>query len=205
MSARHAFPSFDEPAMKATFDITLTVDSGDTAISNGAIVSDTPAGAGKHAIKFATSKKMSTYLVAMLVGDFQCISGSADDVPIRVCTTPGLQKLGHFALDAAEASIRFFDGYYGIQYPFVKLDLIGIPDFAAGAMENAGAIFSRESLLMVDERNASDRQREAVVLRFFEELSVDQTAAAMECAAGTIKATVHQALRILKTKLRQTT
>jgi aminopeptidase N len=155
MSARHAFPSFDEPAMKATFDITLTVDNGDTAISNGAIVSDTPAGAGKHAIKFATSKRMSTYLVAMLVGDFQCISGSADDIPIRVCTTPGLQPLGHFALDAAVASIKFFDGYYGIKYPFAKLDLIGIPDFAAGAMENAAAITFRETDLLVDDKTAS--------------------------------------------------
>jgi aminopeptidase N/puromycin-sensitive aminopeptidase len=163
MSARHAFPSFDEPAMKAAFDITLTIDNGDTAISNGAIVSDTPAGGGagappstgKHTIKFATSTKMSTYLVAMLVGDFQCISGSADDVPIRVCTTPGLQQLGHFALDAAEASIKFFDAYYGIRYPFVKLDLIGIPDFAAGAMENAGAITFRETDLLVDDKIAS--------------------------------------------------
>jgi aminopeptidase N len=155
MSARHAFPSFDEPAMKATFDITLTIDDGDTAISNGAIVSDTPAGAGKHTIRFATTKKLPTYLVAMLVGDFQCISGSADDIPIRVCTTPGLQQLGHFALDAAEASVKFFDGYYGIKYPFVKLDLISIPDFAAGAMENAGAITFRETDLLVDDKIAS--------------------------------------------------
>src|SRR5512142_211767 len=79
-SARRAFPSFDEPAMKATFDITLVVDNGDTAISNGPIVADTPESNGKHAIKFGTTKKISTYLVAMLVGDFQCISGSADDV-----------------------------------------------------------------------------------------------------------------------------
>jgi aminopeptidase N len=161
-SARYAFPSFDEPAMKATFDITLVVDNGDTAISNGAIVSDTPAGAGKHAIKFATTRKMSTYLVAMLVGDFQCISGGADGTPIRVCTTPGLQPLGHFALSAAEASIHFFDGYYGIQYPFGKLDLIGIPDFAAGAMENAGAITFRETDLLVDDKTASELAKKRV-------------------------------------------
>jgi aminopeptidase N len=155
MSARHAFPSFDEPAMKATFDITLTIDDGDVAISNGSIVSDTPAGAGKHAVKFSTTKKLPTYLVAMLVGDFQCISGSADDVPIRVCTTPGLQQLGHFALEASQESIKFFDGYYGIKYPFGKLDLIGIPDFAAGAMENAGAITFRETDLLVDDKISS--------------------------------------------------
>jgi aminopeptidase N/puromycin-sensitive aminopeptidase len=155
MSARHAFPSFDEPAMKATFDITLTIDDGDVAISNGALVSDTPAGAGRHSVKFATTPKLPTYLVAMLVGDFQCISGSADNVPIRVCTTPGLQQLGHFALDASVASVKFFDSYYGIRYPFGKLDLIGIPDFAAGAMENAGAITFRETDLLVDDKTAS--------------------------------------------------
>ena len=154
-SARKAFPCFDEPAMKATYDITLVVDRNDTAISNGAIIADTPMGEAKHALRFATTRKMSTYLVAMLIGDFQCIEGSADGVPIRVCTTPGLQQLGHFALDAAKASVTFFDRYYGINYPFGKLDLIGIPDFAAGAMENAGAITFRETDLLVDEKSAS--------------------------------------------------
>ncbi|HYM61331.1 MAG TPA: M1 family aminopeptidase [Thermoanaerobaculia bacterium] len=154
-SARRAFPCFDEPAMKATFDITLVVDAGDTAISNEAIVSDKPAGEGKHALKFGTTKRLPTYLVAMLVGDFQCIEGTADGLPIRVCTTPGLQNLGHFALAAAQASISFFNRYYDIKYPFGKLDMIGIPDFAAGAMENAGAIVYRETDLLIDEKTAS--------------------------------------------------
>lgn len=154
-SARRAFPCFDEPAMKATFDITLVVDAGDTAISNAAIVSDTPADNGKHALRFATTGKMSTYLVALLVGDFQCVSGQADGIPIRVCATPGLQQLGTFALSAAEACVTFFDQYYGIKYPFGKLDLIGIPDFAAGAMENIGAITFREADLLVDEKTVS--------------------------------------------------
>jgi aminopeptidase N len=154
-SARRAFPCFDEPAMKATYDITLVIDRGDTAISNGEIVSDTPSSSGKHAIKFATTKKMSTYLVAMLVGDFECIKGGTAATPIRVCATPGLQSLGQFALRTAEASIDYFNKYYGIDYPFGKLDLIGIPDFAAGAMENAAAITFRETDLLVDEKNSS--------------------------------------------------
>jgi aminopeptidase N len=155
MSARRAFPCFDEPAMKATFDVTLVVDRGDTAISNGPIVSDTPAGEGKHALRFGTTKKISTYLLAFLVGDFQCIEGAAEGVPIRVCSTPGLQQLGHFSLGAAQASLRFFNRYYAIPYPFGKLDLIGIPDFAAGAMENVGAITFRETDLLIDEKTAS--------------------------------------------------
>ncbi|MGH9419176.1 MAG: M1 family metallopeptidase, partial [Thermoanaerobaculia bacterium] len=160
--ARRAFPSFDEPAMKATYDITLVVDDGDTAISNGTSASDTPAGTGKHAIRFHTTQKMSTYLVAMLVGDFQCINGGVDDIPIRVCSIPGMQDLGKFALSAAEASISFYDKYYGIKYPFGKLDLIGIPDFEAGAMENAGAITFRETALLLDDKTASVERKRRV-------------------------------------------
>jgi len=160
--ARRAFPSFDEPAMKATYDITLVVDNGDTAISNGEIASDTPAGPGKHAIRFRTTQKMSTYLVAMLVGDFQCVSGGVDDIPIRVCSVPGMQDLGKFAVSAAEACISFYDRYYGIKYPFGKLDLIGIPDFEAGAMENAGAITFRETALLIDDKTASVERKRGV-------------------------------------------
>jgi aminopeptidase N len=160
--ARRAFPSFDEPAMKATYDITLVVDDGDTAISNGSIASDTPSGPGKHAIRFRTTQKMSTYLVAMLVGDFQCVTGGVDDIPIRVCSVPGMQDLGKFALSAAEASISFYDRYYGIKYPFGKLDLIAIPDFEAGAMENAGAITFRETALLLDDKSASLEQKRGV-------------------------------------------
>ena len=169
--ARRAFPSFDEPAMKSTFDITLVVDNGDSAISNGAIASDTPAGPGKHAIRFRTTQKLSTYLVAMLVGDFQCVSGGVDDIPIRVCSVPGMQNLGKFAVSAAEASISFYDKYYGIKYPFGKLDLIGIPDFEAGAMENAGAITFRETALLIGARAETSgggrraRDRASVVRR----------------------------------------
>jgi len=160
--ARRAFPSFDEPSFKATFDITLVVDAGDTAISNEAILSDTPAGAAKHAIRFGTTRKMSTYLVALLVGDFKCIAGSSDGVPIRVCSTPGMEHLTRFALSAAEASVKFYNGYFGIPYPFGKLDLIGIPDFEAGAMENAGAVTFRETALLLDERTASVESKKSV-------------------------------------------
>jgi aminopeptidase N/puromycin-sensitive aminopeptidase len=159
--ARRAFPCFDEPAMKATFDISLTVDSGDTAISNGKIISDTPAGAGKHTLRFETTPRLSTYLVAMLVGDFDCIEGGADGIPIRVCGPPGrAAQYGHFALSAAEQAIRFYDQYYGIKYPFGKLDMIAIPDFEAGAMENAGAITYRETAIFYDPKTSSyERQK----------------------------------------------
>ncbi len=161
--ARRAFPCFDEPAMKATFDLTAVVDKGDTAISNAKIVSDTPGpGEGKHALKFATTPKMSTYLVALEVGDFQCLEGGADGIPIRVCATPDKAPLGKFALESAEQILKFYDRYYAIKYPFHKLDLVAIPDFGAGAMENTADITYREAALLLDDRTASIGEHKGV-------------------------------------------
>ncbi len=103
--ARRAFPCWDEPAFKATYDISLTVDAGDTVIANTPILTDAPVADGKHTITFQTTPKMSTYLVAFLVGDFQCLNGSADEVPIQACATPDKVQYGKLALDVAE-SIR---------------------------------------------------------------------------------------------------
>ncbi|MBZ5525020.1 MAG: M1 family metallopeptidase [Acidobacteriia bacterium] len=161
--ARRAFPSFDEPAMKATFDISLIVDKGDTAISNGRIISDTPGpGENKHTLKFSTTRKMSSYLVAMAVGDFQCNEGSEGGIPIRVCGTPDKKPLGTAALRYAGEILKYYNDYYGIPYPFEKLDIVGLPDFEAGAMENTGAIFYRETLLFIDEKNSAVDSRAAV-------------------------------------------
>jgi aminopeptidase N len=161
--ARRAFPSFDEPAYKATFDVSLTVDKGDTAISNTNIISDTPGPvADKHTLHFATTPKMSTYLVAFLVGDFKCTQGESDGVPIRACATPDKVALTPYALSAAEFVLHYYDNYFGIKYPMPKLDLIAIPDFEAGAMENFGAITYRETDFLIDREHASVGAKENV-------------------------------------------
>ena len=161
--ARRAFPSFDEPAYKATFEISMTIAQGDTAISNGTQLSDTPGPEpGTHTVSFATTPKMSSYLVAMVVGDFVCRSGASDGTPIRVCSTPDKLGLTAFALEAAEQQLAFYNAYFGIMYPFGKLDIIAVPDFAAGAMENSGAITFRERLLLVDPERASLGSRKNV-------------------------------------------
>jgi aminopeptidase N len=163
--ARRAFPSFDEPAYKATYDITVVADKGDIAISNKPVISDAPGpDEHKHTVRFATTAKMSTYLVAVAVGNFEYLEGSADGIPIRVYSTPGKKEMGAFALAAAEQCIKYYDHYFGIKYPFEKLDLIGLPDFAAGAMENAGAITFREILLLLDEKHASIGQEKEVAV-----------------------------------------
>jgi aminopeptidase N/puromycin-sensitive aminopeptidase len=164
--ARRAFPSFDEPAFKATFEVSLTIDAADTAISNTPIESDVAGPAGKHTLKFLTTPKMSTYLVAFLVGDFQCTSGNQDGVAIRVCSTPDKVALTPYALDVAKFMLHYYNTYFGILYPLKKLDLIGLPDFAAGAMENFGAITYRETDLLLDPQTASvdAKARVAVVV-----------------------------------------
>jgi aminopeptidase N len=154
--ARRAFPCFDEPAFKATFAVTLTIDRGDIAISNGKLLSDTLGPAPtQHTLKFAISPRMSSYLVAMAVGDFKCLDGAADGIPIRICATPDKKDLGRIALESAQQILHFYNTYYAIKYPFVKLDVLAVPDFAAGAMENTAAIFYRETDLLADAKSAS--------------------------------------------------
>jgi aminopeptidase N len=162
--ARRAFPSFDEPAYKAVFRVALVIDKGDTAISNGKVVSDTPGpGSGKHTLQFSDSPKMSSYLVAMMVGDFACIQGGADGIPIRVCAVPEKKDLLSYALLSAENILKFYDTYFQVKYPYQKLDIIAFPDFSAGAMENVAAITYRETLLTIDDKNASVDSHQAVV------------------------------------------
>ncbi|MGP8258348.1 MAG: M1 family metallopeptidase [Acidobacteriaceae bacterium] len=154
--ARRAFPSFDEPALKASFDVTLVVDAGDTAISNMNIVSDTAGPvAGKHTVVFAQTPRMSTYLVAWLVGDFKCSKGKSDGVPIRVCATPDNVGLTRFALGEAKQTLHDYNQYFGIKYPLAKLDLVAVPDFEEGAMENFGCITFREAVLLVDKKDGA--------------------------------------------------
>ena len=153
--ARRAFPSFDEPGYKATFDISTVADKGQVAISNSKIVSDTPGPGDKHTVRFATTPKMSSYLAALVVGNFEYIEGETDGIPIRVYSTPGKKEMGKFALETAEHVLSYYDKYFNVKYPYGKLDLVGLPDFSAGAMENTGCITFREVLLQIDEKQGS--------------------------------------------------
>jgi puromycin-sensitive aminopeptidase len=161
--ARKAFPCWDEPDFKARFKVTLVVDPELTAISNSRVVSETPIDSGKKAVSFAETVKMSTYLLAFIVGSFEATEPRiVNGTPLRVLCVPGKLRLAPFALEAGAFSLAFHADYYGIPYPGDKLDMIAIPDFAAGAMENLGAVTYRENALLVDEKTASRLELERV-------------------------------------------
>ena len=161
--ARRAFPCWDEPAGKAVFSVTLVVPAGLAAISNTAVVSEEPAEGGRRVVRFADSIKMSTYLVAFIVGELEATASvMVGSTPLRVWCVPGKAPLARFALDCGAFALDFFEKYYGIPYPGDKVDFLAIPDFAAGAMENLGAITFRETALLVDETAASHSELERV-------------------------------------------
>lgn len=161
--ARRAFPCFDEPAYKATFQVTMVADKGLTVISNTKALSDTPGPeAGKHTVHFARTPKMSSYLVAFVIGHFDYIEGSADGIPIRVYTSPGKKNLSPFALETAENVLRYYDHYFGIRYPFGKLDMVALSDFGPGAMENTGCITYREAFILLDEKHTDLEDRKFI-------------------------------------------
>jgi puromycin-sensitive aminopeptidase len=164
--ARRAFPCWDEPARKATFEISLLIPAGLTAISNMPVVSETPQASGTKLVRFDKSPIMSTYLLALMVGEFESVEAQAEGTMVRVWTTPGKKEQGRFALDVSCRLLSFYNSYFGIPYPLPKLDLIAIPDFAAGAMENWGAITYREVALLVDpaHSSAATKQRVAIII-----------------------------------------
>ncbi|CUS34630.1 M1 family metallopeptidase [Candidatus Nitrospira nitrificans] len=160
--ARRAFPCWDEPDFKAVFAATLAIDPHLTAVSNTAVVSESME-IDKKIVRFADSIIMSTYLVAFIVGRIEATTPVyVGKTPLRLWTIPGKQPLTPFGQDIAAASLKFFEDYYGVPYPGDKLDLLAIPDFASGAMENLGAITFRETALLVDERTGTHAELERV-------------------------------------------
>ena len=159
--ARRAFPCWDEPEAKATFDISIITDGKNTAISNMPVISKKKIGK-KTRYTFDRTPIMSTYLIYLGVGDFEFLSGRQGKISVRVVTTKGNKSRGKYALDLGKKLIKSYEDYFGIKYPLPKLDLIAIPDFAAGAMENWGAITFRETILLYDPKTSSTRTKQFI-------------------------------------------
>ncbi len=157
--ARRAFPCWDEPDLKATFGVKLVVDEGLMAVSNASETDRTTLDNGKVEVTFADTMKMSTYLVAFIVGELVATDPvDVDGTPLRIIAPPGNEHLTDFALDMGAHALRFFSEYYDIPYPGDKLDQVAIPDFAFGAMENLGCITYRETALLLDPATATQNE-----------------------------------------------
>ena len=170
--ARRAFPCFDEPVQKAVFNVSLVVPKGKTAISNTLPVSILEHESGFEIVKFYPTPKMSTYLLAFIVGDFEYLElKTKRNVRVRVYTTPGKKHQAKFALECAVKTLDFYEKYFDIKYPLPVLDMIALPDFASAAMENWGAITYRESAILVDEKNSSTANKQWIALVVAHELA----------------------------------
>jgi puromycin-sensitive aminopeptidase len=162
VDARRCFPCFDEPDRKATFEIALIVEPGADAISNSPVVGIDQVGQ-KRRFRFSPTMKMSTYLVAFVIGKLETSETiDVDGVPLRVVCTPGKKDLAGFALEVGAFALRFFTDYFNVPYPGEKVDLVAIPDFAAGAMENLGCITFRDTALLINTAEAARAELERV-------------------------------------------
>lgn len=177
--ARQAFPCFDEPNLKATFDFAVTIPSEWTALSNMPVLSSKPPADGTKKTKspddtglktvtFETSPKMSTYLLAWAVGDFEYVETetkreyNGSPIPVRVYTTKGLKEQGRFALENAAKVVDYFSEVFDIDYPLPKVDMLAVHEFSHGAMENWGLITYRTTAVLYDEGKSDPRYKNRV-------------------------------------------
>ncbi|MEK6866160.1 MAG: M1 family metallopeptidase, partial [Thermoproteota archaeon] len=159
--ARRAFPCWDEPKAKATFDISIIAENKFTAISNMPVTSKKRM-KNKTLYKFAKTPIMSTYLIYLGVGEFEYLTSKIGKIQVRVITTKGNKSKGKYSLELGKKLLSSYEKYFGIKYPLPKLDLIAIPDFASGAMENWGAITFRETILLYDPKTSSTRTKQYI-------------------------------------------
>ena len=161
--ARRFFPCFDEPAMKARFRVSVATGAGNEVVSNSPVEKVEPLGGGRKRVRFMPTPPLSTYLLALAVGELEASPPThCGRTEIRVWHVPGKGALTAFALEAARETLARLEAYFDLAYPYQKLDLVAVPDFEAGAMENAGAVFFRETLLLVDPETVTLQEKKRV-------------------------------------------
>ncbi|GJD04634.1 peptidase family M1 [Colletotrichum higginsianum] len=175
--ARRAFPCFDEPNLKATFDFEIEIPDDQVALSNMPVKDTKKTKDGWQLVSFETSPKMSTYLLAWAVGDFEYVEEFTErryngkQLPVRVYTTRGLKEQGRWALWHAPRIIDFFSDIFGIEYPLPKADLLAVHEFTHGAMENWGLVTYRTTAVLFDEKTSEARYRNRVAYVVAHELA----------------------------------
>ncbi|XP_014229053.1 puromycin-sensitive aminopeptidase [Trichogramma pretiosum] len=168
--ARRCFPCWDEPKLKATFDVSLTIDKHLNASSNMEIRTEISSNSLKT-ISFHTTPVMSTYLVAIMISDYDFIESSVGNTSVRVHASKEKISQGEFALQVGTKSLQFFENYFNIPFPLKKIDLIALADFSFSAMENWGMITFREAVLLVDSQNSSTSKKQKAALTIAHEMA----------------------------------
>ena len=170
--AREVFPCIDEPEAKATFQLSLIHPTGETALSNTPIALQKEAPQGNTKTTFEPTPHMSTYLLAFAIGDMGFKeSKTKNGVAVRAYATPANIAFTDFALDVAVKTLEFYNDYFGIDYPLEKCDMVALPDFASGAMENWGLITYREQTMLVDPANSTLTNKQYVAMVVAHELA----------------------------------
>lgn len=161
--ARRMFPCFDEPAYKAVFNVRVLVDKNLTAISNAPAQRSEEMPGAKKLVVFEPSPKMSSYLLALVVGDLKC-GGEVEGgkVPVRVWAVAGREHLGKYALSEAGKILDYESSYFGIPYLGKKMDMVAVPEFSAGAMENIGCVIFKDDALLFDDKTGSSFQKQRI-------------------------------------------
>ncbi|PKY03975.1 putative aminopeptidase [Aspergillus campestris IBT 28561] len=176
--ARRAFPCFDEPNLKATFDFEIEVPKGLTALSNMPVKSERDG--SSQELKFVTFERtpvMSTYLLAWAVGDFEYVEAMTErkyqgkSIPVRVYTTKGLKEQARFALECAHRTVDYFSEVFEIEYPLPKADLLAVHEFAMGAMENWGLVTYRTTAVLFEEGISDTRYKNRIAYVVAHELA----------------------------------
>ncbi|HYR58998.1 MAG TPA: M1 family metallopeptidase, partial [Chthoniobacteraceae bacterium] len=160
--ARRMFPCWDEPAFRATFELTAVVPAAHTAVSNVPAAAETALADGLKEVRFEKTPPMASYLVAFFAGELDAIEDEVDGVKLRVLTTPGKRDEARYALEATKKILPFYNEYFGTKYPLPKLDQLALPSTGAGGMENWGAILYNDSAFLYDPNASSQSTKERV-------------------------------------------
>jgi aminopeptidase N len=162
---RALMPSWDEPAFKATFRLSVDAPPDRMAISNMPIETESPLPHGMRRVRFAQTPKMSTYLLFLGIGDYERISETVDGIKVGVVVAKGATERGRYALHEATRLIHYYNGYFGVRYPLPKLDLVAAPgDIQGGSMENWGAILYSQKHILFDAKDSTEADRQTVFL-----------------------------------------
>ena len=169
--ARRVFPCVDDPRAKARFDLSVDISADDEAIANAPVAERTPLSGHRQRVRFAETAPLPTYLFAVAIGPFTAVERTVGSTAVRVVVARDQVALARFALDTAAELLPAFAAYFDRPYPFAKLDLVAVPSFAPGGMENAGAIFLRDDRVLVDPARASPSTIHAVTMLIAHELA----------------------------------